>query len=180
MSAPATPQDAAPAAPPAAPEPAPAPPTQESNYAIQLLNEVCLPLIHHADVKAIAKAHGFRSSHDTWTLKLDAGKSIALSPPSRANPTVCSLNIAFEVDQWRPIVEALNNWAYGHNPPLALLYQGYKPASGLTTTWSWQVNAPEGNLGLAFNVSKKSNGSPAGGKYDIGALLVTDTRPSGT
>jgi hypothetical protein len=170
--APADATQPAPAAPaePAAP-PAPAPP--EALYAIQALDKVCGPLIQKGDLKEIAKANGFRNKRGIYVMKLDDGKSITLSPPSVANPTVCRLTVTFDTGNWRPIVETLNTWAYNQRPQLALLYQGFVPLSGNSTTWSWEVTQANGRRGLAFNVIK-------GDKLDQGNLIFTDSLPPGS
>ncbi|HEX8233714.1 MAG TPA: hypothetical protein VF559_10280 [Caulobacteraceae bacterium] len=171
---PAAPATAAPgsaAQPPAEPEaPPPAPPTEESRYLVQALETVCGPLLQGQQAKAVAKAAGYRVTRDGIQLKLSGGRSITVIPPTQSNPTICRANIAFAVDQWRPIVEGLNAWAYAHQPPLTLLYQGYRPMTGTTTTWSWEAAGPP-KLGLGFTATKKANGSPSGKGVDLGTLV---------
>jgi hypothetical protein len=103
-------------------------------------------------------------------MKVEGGKTITLIPPSVANPTVCTLQVTFDTGNWRPVVEAINAWAYRQNPQLTLLYQGYVPLSGNSTTWSWEASSPMGQRGLAFNVVK-------GAQFDTGMLIYRDTIP---
>jgi hypothetical protein len=169
--APAAPTDpAAPPAPAAEPAPPPAPPPPEAAYALQALQQVCTPLLHKGDLKKVTRAGGFRQSRGAYSLKVEGGKTITLIPPSVANPTVCQLQVTFDTGNWRPVVEAINNWAYAQNPQLVLLYQGYVPLDGNSTTWSWEASTPMGQRGLAFNVVK-------GPKLDTGMLIFRDTIP---
>jgi hypothetical protein len=170
--APAPTDPAAPPAPAAEAAPAapPAPPPPEAAYATQALEQVCFPLLRDGDIKQVTKAGGFKNSRGMYVLKLAGGKTITLSPPSVANPRVCSLNVEFDQGNWRPVVEALNDWAYRQVPQLQILYQGFVPLSGNSTTWSWEVTLPQGRRGLAFNVVK-------GKKFDQGNLIFTDTLP---
>lgn len=176
MAAPAAQPMAAPAE-PAPPPPPPPPPTGDALYLLQALDSVCTPLINKADMKALAKSTGYkRNARDgSLTLKLEGGKSIVVSPPSAANPTVCRILFNFGVEEWRPMVEALNNWSYARTPPLQLLYQGYKPINGSTTTWSWEVNSPQLQSGLAFNLRKNADGAPSGkgGKTDVADVVFS-------
>ena len=162
----------APAEPPAPPPPPP-PPSGDALYLIQALESVCMPLISKADPKALMKATGYKRNRDGMILKLQTGKSILVSPPSSANPTVCRILFSFGVDEWRPMVEALNNWSYSRTPPLQLLYQGYKPINGSTTTWSWEVNDGRIQSGLAFNLRKNADGTPAGKKVDLADVVFS-------
>lgn len=146
--------------------PPPAPPTGDVLYVIQALETVCLPLINKQPVKAVVKATGYKARREGLTLKLEGGKSIVVTPPTVANPTICRILVSFGVDEWRPMVEGLNNWAYARTPALQMLYQGYRPINGSTTTWSWELNTPELRSGLAFNLRKKADGSPAGKGVD--------------
>lgn len=151
--------------------PPPAPPTGDVLYVIQALETVCLPLINKQPVKAVTKATGYKARRDGLTLKLEGGKSIVVTPPSVSNPTICRMVVSFGVDEWRPMVEGLNNWAYARTPPLQMLYQGYRPINGSTTTWSWEMNTPDLRSGLAFNLRKKADGSPAGKGVDMADVV---------
>ncbi|MGZ8362218.1 MAG: hypothetical protein ACXW3D_00020 [Caulobacteraceae bacterium] len=165
MAAPAAPTVETPAPPP--------PPTGDVAYLIQALETVCQPLINKEPVKAVSKRTGYRSGRDGLTLKMPSGRTIVVVPPSVANPTLCRMTYGFNVDEWRPVVEGLNNWAYTRNPPLLLLYQGYKPVNGTTTTWSWELNTPQLNSGLAFNVRKNPDGSPVGRGFDVADVVYS-------
>jgi hypothetical protein len=162
------------AAPPAEEAPPPAPPTEESQYLVQALDSVCNPLLQGQDAKAVAKAARYRHNRrdNSLELKLSAGKSLLVTPPTKANPTVCRVAVNFGVDQWRPIVEGLNNWAYAQTPQLTLLYQGYRPMTGITITWAWQYAGPPAK-GLAFTANKKADGSPLGRGVDQGLLVYS-------
>ena len=151
----------------------PAPPPPEALYAPQALEKDSAPLNQKPDEKATMKANGFRNTRGEWVMKLDGGKTITVYPPSVANPTVCRMVVTFDTGNWRPLVEHFNSWAYAQTPQLALLYQGFVPLDGTSTTWSWEITQTNGRRGLAFNVIK-------GNKLDQGNLIYTDSLPAGS
>ncbi len=183
---PQPPASAAPA-PAAAPAPSAAPvqpilpetqdlpkPTGEAIPMIDLMEQACLPLIAKQDVKSVTKANGLKKTRDGLVLRLPGVQQITVSPPTNANPEICTLTIRYEVDQSKPLVDALFVWAATRMPPLPPLSSDYKPTPTLTT-WSWAVDTGQMKEGLVFTIRKKPDGSPVGRGYDEATLLLSKT-----
>jgi len=172
------PPAAAPAPPPPPPPPPPQPPpalpqpTGEAAQVINLIDKACLPLIAKQDVKAVMAATRLKKARDGLVLQLGGAQKITLAPPTTANPEVCTLTINYDVDQAKPIVDALFVWAVQQNPPLPPLSSAYQPSPGLMS-WSWAVDTGQVHAGLVFTTRKTPDGRPLGKNYDVATLLVT-------
>ncbi len=186
--APAPPPAAAPApTPPAAVDAAPAPvapqpvappplpaPTGQAAYLISLIDKACTPLVGGQDIKTVAAANGLKKSRDTWNLVLPGVQHFALSPPTLANPHVCSISLTYDVDQTKPLVDALFVWAVQQTPSLPPLSSAYQSGPGVTS-WSWALDTDQGQEGLVFTAHKTPDGKPLAKNADMATVLFSKT-----
>ncbi len=139
---------------------------------ISLIDKACVPLVQGQDAKAVAAANGLKKSRDGWALVLTGVQRITVVPPTVANPHVCTLNIAYDIDQSKPLVDALFVWAVQQTPPLQPLSSAYQPSPG-QLSWTWAVDTGQGQEGIAFTTQKTPDGKPVGKTYDVATLLFS-------
>jgi hypothetical protein len=154
---------------PAAPA---APPSGVGGSVIQVIEKACLPLIHGENIKAVSAAAGLKRSHDQWMLPLQGVEQVTLAPPTLANPHVCSLNLSYEVDGTKALVDALSGWAAAQNPPLAAQDAGYQLSPGVTS-WTWTSDTTGAHEALVFNAQRSPDGKPLGRNADVGVVLFS-------
>jgi hypothetical protein len=140
---------------------------------VQVIEKACLPLIHGQTIKSVAAAAGLKRSRDAWILPLPGGvEQVMLSPPTTANPNVCTMNVSYAVDQTKTLVDALSGWAAAQTPPLAPQDAGYQLSPGVTS-WSWTSDTTEAHEALVFNAQRSPDGKPLGRNADIGTVLFS-------
>ena len=178
--APPPPPAAAPAAAPApvapqpeAPPPLPAPIGQAA-YMISMIDKVCTPLVAGQDIKSVAAANGLKKTREAWVLALPGVQRFSVTPPTAANPHVCSVAINYDVDQSKPLVDALFVWAVQQTPSLPPLSSAYQSSPGITS-WSWAVDSGQGQEGVVFTIQRTPDNRPAGKGYDVATLLFSKT-----
>ncbi len=168
---PAPAETISPPAPPPGPPPAAAP-TGEAAQVLALIQNVCIPLIQKQDIKAVAQTNGLKRSGDRLVLQLAGVERITISPPTQANPTVCTLTVNHQIDQSKPIVDALTGWAAAQNPPVPPLSAGYQASPGMLG-WSWALDTNQMHEGLVLTVQKTPDGKPLGKGYDVSTVLFS-------
>jgi len=160
---------------PPAPPPAPPPPTGEAAAVISMIDKACTPLIRGQSIKSVADANGLKHARDDdWVLPLQGVERITLTPPTYANPHVCTLTVNLEIDQSKPIVDALNGWAAAQTPSMAPLSTAYQSSPGVTS-WSWAGDTQQVHEGLVFSAQKQPDGKPVGHGYDVATVLFSLT-----
>jgi hypothetical protein len=148
-----------------------APPSGIGASVAQVIDKACLPLIHGQNIKTVAQAVGLKRSHDAWILPLAGGvEQITLSPPTTANPDVCTLNLSYEVDGTKALVDTLSGWAAAQTPPLAAGDAAYQLSPGVTS-WTWTSDTAEAHEALVFNAQRTPDGKPLGRNADLGVIL---------
>lgn len=148
------------------------PPSGVGPYVTSTIEKVCLPLIRGQDIKSVVQAAGLRKSHDDWVLQLQGVEKITVSPPTQANPSVCTLTVNYEVDQTGALVGALTAWAAAQMPPLPPLDTAYHP-NPQVTSWSWALDTGQSHEGLVLNAQKTADGKPIGRNSDVGVVLFS-------
>ena len=154
---------------PAAPS---APSSGVGGSVAQVIEQACLPLIHGQNIKSVAAALGLKRSRDQWMLPLPGVAQVLLSPPTTANPNVCTLNVSYEVDQTKALVDSLSGWAAAQTPPLAPQDAGYQLSPGVTS-WSWTSDTAQAHEALVFNAQRDADGKPLGRNADVGTILFS-------
>jgi hypothetical protein len=160
----------------AEPAAAPAAPAGIAPTVINLIEKACLPMIKRQDPKAVATSLGMKRSHDDWVLLLPGVQKVTLTPPTGANPTVCILQLNYELDGAKALVDALSAWSAAQTPPLVMLGNAFSNTPG-TTGWSWSVEADQMQEGLVFNAQRTADNKPLGRGYDVGTVLFSYKGP---
>lgn len=199
---PATPPAAAPAAPPAAPAPdaSAAPPAQpavspqdeakaklaaitgDGAQIIQTLDKVCIPLVRGGNFEQIMKANGYKLNRrdQTWSVQLGTTSkdySITMSAPG-ANKDVCRGEVHYALNQDKPIVEAVNIWAFLHQPELeATANYVAVDADGIKRVRkSWEALTPSSSTAVNFSTWTKPDDSSLNAKYSTGELFYQERK----
>jgi hypothetical protein len=179
-SAPA-PAGATPAAPVEQPPPAPALPTSgDGAQVIQALEKVCIPAVRGQGLDAAAKAAGLKQNKrdGTWVMPLASGRDYAIVfQPQFSQTNVCHAEIHYAVGQDKPIVGALNIWAYLHKPELMLQanYVAVDADGVKRIRKSWEhVEANGASTAVNFSVERKPDDSPLNARFDTGQLFYQE------
>jgi hypothetical protein len=190
--APAAPA-AAPAATPAAPGAAPttsasppaaaapvAPPqrptTGDGAQLLDVIDRVCVPLVKGGDIDQLSKAAGFKKTRNGYVATLGAKPYQVVLAPQGSNKKVCNLTINYAIGQEKPIVSALNVWAFLHQPELKLqrsdIIDG--PDGIKRTTTSWEHFTDTTSIGLVFVQERNIDNSPMDKRSDRATLLYSE------
>jgi len=127
---------------------------------VATLQQVCLPVLHGADVKASASAAGFRQKDGEWVLTIDSDRRIELSPPDAANPHVCAATIYARPTSTAALRQALNTWANAQTPPLTQVAPSGASAAPGWSSASWRGQTASGTLGIALGQQQPTQGEP--------------------
>lgn len=177
-------QPEAPAA-PAAGEPPPTLPTSgDGAQVLQALEKVCIPAVRGQGLDAAAKAAGLKQNRreGTWAMPLSSGRDYAIVfQPQYSQTNVCQAEVRYAVGQDKPIVSALNVWAFLQQPKLTLgaNYVNVDADGIKRIRKSWEhVAAGGATRAVNFSVQRKPDDSPLNPKFDTGMLFYQE-RPAG-
>jgi hypothetical protein len=175
------PTSAAPAAPAAPGEAAPTLPTSGDGAAvIKALDQVCVPAVRGQGLDAAAKAAGLKQNRrdETWTMPLGSGRDyVIIFQPQFSQKNVCQAEVRFAVGQDKPIVSAINIWAFLHKPELEprANYVAVDADGVKRTRRSWEHVEPNGaSVAVNFSVERKPDDSPINSRYDTGQLFYQE------
>jgi hypothetical protein len=184
--APATPAGAAPqgAAPPgegaAAAAAAPSlPTTGDGAVVLDVLEKVCVPLVHNGNLDQLAQANGFKKNRrdGTWVKPLGGDKNytITMLPPG-VNKDVCQAEIHFAVGQDAPIYKAINVWAFMHRPELIQTanYVAVDADNVKRVRRSWEHQESSSSTAVNFTTWRKPDDTPLNRAYDTGMLFYQE------
>ena len=185
--APAAPAPAAPAAaapPAAAPaEPPPSLPTSgDGAQVLQALEKVCIPAVRGQGLDAAAKAAGLRSNkrEGTWIMPLSSGRDYAIVfQPQFSQTNVCQAEVHYAVGQDRPIVSALNVWAFMQEPKLVLQanYVNVGADGVRRVRKSWEHVAANGaSQAVNFSIERKPDDTPLNARFDTAMLFYQERK----
>lgn len=174
---------AAPAAEPAAPaEPAPPPPTLPTTgdgaEVISVVNNICVPSVRGASVESVAKPLGFKFNRraNAWSKTMGAKPYEISVLPKGSNENVCNVTIKYAVGQAKPIVNALNIWAFLHQPDMPMQRNDFiVGADGIKRiTLSWEYFTDKESTGLVLVQLKNPDDSPLDKKFDQATILYSE------
>jgi hypothetical protein len=187
-----TPTPAAPAAPaptaaaPAAAAPAEPPPTLPTSgdgaQVLQAIEKVCIPAVRGQGIDAAAKAAGLKQNRrdGTWTMPLASGRDYAIIiQPQFSQANVCQAEVHYAVGQDRPIIGALNVWAFLQEPKLVLQanYVNVDADGVKRTRKSWEhVEASGASRAVNFSIQRKPDDTPLNAKFDTGMLFYQERK----
>lgn len=179
---PATPAGAAPqgVTPEAGPPPA-LPTTGDGAVIINVLEKICVPIVRGQSLDAVAKANGMKLNRrdQTWSMPLGGDKNyqvIILSQGS--NKDVCQGEVHYATGQDKPIVAAINTWAFLHQPELVLQanYVNVDPDGIKRVRKSWEHLESNASTAVNFSTESKPDGSPLNSRYDTATLFYQERK----
>ncbi|MFN3583558.1 hypothetical protein [Phenylobacterium sp.] len=186
-------QDVAQPADPTAPTPAPAaeqpaapaptlPTTGDGAAVISVLDNICVPAVRGQKLDDLAKAQGFKlNKRDmTWSKPLGGAKAYqVILFPQGSNKDSCFGEVHFAIGQDAPITQALNVWAFVHQPPLDPTANYTQPVDpdGLTRVRrSWENVQSNSSTGLNISTVRKPDGSPVNKAYDLATFQYQERK----
>ena len=139
-----------------------------------------MPAVRGQGLDAAAKAAGLRQNRrdQTWTMPLPSGRDyMIIFQPQYSQKNVCQAEVRFAVGQDKPIVSAINVWAFLHKPELVLQANYVNvDADGIKRVRkSWEHVEPNGaSTAVNFSIERKPDDSPLNGRYDTGMLFYQE------
>jgi hypothetical protein len=178
---------AAPAAPAEAPPPPPSLPTSGDGATIlQVLEKICVPLVRGGNLDEIAKANastmGLKKNRrdNTWQMPLNAtSKDYNITfAPSGVNKDVCRAEVHYAVGEDKPIVSAINIWAFLHQPELILQanYVAVDPDGIKRVRKSWEHLEANASTAVNFSTWTKPDDSSLNAKFSTGELYYQERK----
>jgi hypothetical protein len=158
-----------------APPPPPPPPTDPVTIqALNVLENVCKPIVTGGDLATIAKAQGFRKNRDnSWTLRLTKPYQITVLPQG-VNANVCNMEILHAVNGDAPITVGVHNYAIQRG---YTLYRNDEYTTDLKRhTRSWELAGEGQTEALVLVTEKKPDGSPVVKNADRTTLMYSLTK----
>jgi hypothetical protein len=173
---------AAPEAPPPAPaEPPPVLPTSgDGALVLQAIEKICIPAVRGEGIDTAAKAAGLKGNRrdSTWTMPLGGARDyVIIFQPQYSQTNVCRAEIRYAVGQDRPIVSAINIWAFLQEPKLVLQanYVAVDADGIKRIRKSWEYVAADGaSRAVNFSVQRKPDDTPLNPKFDTGMLFYQE------
>jgi len=167
------------AAAPVIPAPPPLPTEGVSARVLQVLDQVCLPMIRQpgSDQKAMAKTLGLKKTREdnTWEMKLDGVNRVAVRMPNASNVSSCDLTVKYDVGQSQAVINGLIAW--GANQPVPLQQdkagESYVIDNINYATTNWVAYSASTRMGLAFTEQKKTDGSPVAKNADQATVSMS-------
>lgn len=180
-SAPVPPADATAATPVAeAPPPPPSlPTTGDGAVILSLLEKVCVPMVRGGNFDALAKAAGMKKNRrdGSYVIGLGGDKTytVTIFPPG-SNKDVCQGEVHYALGQDKPIVSAINIWAFLHEPELILQanYVNVDPDGVKRVRKSWEHLETNSSIAVNFSTWRKPDDTPLNAKYDTGSLFYQE------
>ncbi len=182
--APAPPAEAQPA-PPAAEPPPPPPTLPTTGYgyeAVQIVEQVCVPLVNGQQMKDIGKKLGFKMNRrdETWSRQFGPDKTYSvIVQPQFSQKSLCTAELRYPMGQDVEIAKALNVWAFIHQPPLdptANYTQPQDPDGLKRVRRSWEHLTANESIGLNFSTVRKPDDSLVNPKWDMGVVSYQERK----
>ncbi|HKR88171.1 MAG TPA: hypothetical protein VJS38_08330, partial [Phenylobacterium sp.] len=160
------------------------PTTGDGAQVLQALEKVCIPAVRGQGLDAAAKAAGLKGSRrdGTWTMPLSGGRDYAIIfQPQFSQTNVCHAEIHYAVGQDKPIVTALNIWAFMQEPKLVLqanyVNVGADGVKRVRKSWEqMQAGGGASSRAVNFSVERKPDDSPLNAKFDTGQLFYQEQK----
>jgi hypothetical protein len=157
------------------------PTTGDGAQVINLLQNVCVKSVATGDLDSAAKAAGMKKDRRSgaWSIGLgtDRNYSVAIQPQG-SNKNVCQAEIHYAIGQEKPIVNALNIWAFLHQPEMPLQRNDFVvgPDGVKRVTLSWEYYTDKESTGLVLVQQKKADGTPLNARFDTATLLYSERK----
>jgi hypothetical protein len=157
------------------------PTTGDGAAVINLLQNVCVKSVATGDLDSAAKAAGMKKDRRSgaWMMGLGTDRNYSLAvQPQGSNKNVCQVEIHYAIGQEKPIVNALNVWAFLHQPEMPLQRNDFVvgPDGVKRITLSWEYYTDKESTGLVLVQQKKADGTPLNARFDTATLLYSERK----
>ncbi|HEY3695235.1 hypothetical protein [Phenylobacterium sp.] len=154
------------------------PTTGDGATVLNVLQNVCVPAVKAGDLDARAKALGMKKSRNgVWSIGLGGDKAYTVAvQPQGSNRNVCQVEIHYAVGTEKPIVTALNIYAFLHQPEMPMQRNDFIVGQDniKRVTLSWEYYTDKVSTGLVLVQQKKADGSPLNPRFDTASLLYSE------
>jgi hypothetical protein len=155
------------------------PTTGDGAVVLNVLQTVCVPSVKAAGgLDARAKALGMKKNRDgVWSMGLGGDKAYTLAiQPQGSNKNVCQVEIHYAVGAEKPIITALNIYAFLHQPEMPMQRNDFIVGQDNVkrVTLSWEYYTDKESTGLVLVQQKKADGTPLNAKFDTASLLYSE------
>lgn len=172
------PMEPAPSPPPAAAPAKTLPTSGDAAQFLSVLDRVCTPLLNGAKPADVIAAAGLRKGReDALYLPLDGGKRINITPPRYNNPTICALDVVYDVGGGDAVFNALDAWASLHPTVLAPLRvrEQSQIDNELHIISSWTGAGAKATEGLLLVQRKRADGGPLSANREQAQIIYSLT-----
>ncbi|HEX6861084.1 MAG TPA: hypothetical protein VF138_12900 [Caulobacteraceae bacterium] len=154
--------------------PVPAPVQQASDpttlQVLNVLENVCRPLVAGGDPAEVSKPLGFRKKKNTFVMALGKPQQIILVP-SATNRNVCNLEVDHAIGGDKDLTIGLHNWAMARG---YTLYRNDEYTTDLKRhTRSWELTKDGKSEALVLVTEFKPDGSSVGRKTDHSTVMFS-------
>jgi len=158
-------------APPAPPPPPPAPTDPTTIQVLNIVEQVCKPLVQGGDLPSLAKPLGFKKNRDgMWVLSMGKPYQIGILPPG-SNQNVCDVDIMHSVGGDQPLTVGVHNYAIARG---YTLYRNDEYTTDLKRhTRSWELTANGKTEALVLVTERNPDGSSVGKNADHSTLMYS-------
>ena len=175
----ATPEASAPA--PAAEPPPTLPTTGDGAVILNIIDKVCVPLVRGGKLDDLAKANGFKLNRreGTWVKPLGGDKNYNVTMfPVGINKDVCRGEVHYAIGGEKPIVSAINVWAFLHQPELILQanYVSVNADGVKRVQKSWEHLDSTSSTAVNFTTATKPDDTPLNPKFATGEIYYQERK----
>jgi hypothetical protein len=144
---------------------------------VTTVERICLPLIGGQGIQTVASTTGLNRRDGDWIVRISDRSQIRISPPGRANPTICTGEVVYPQGGEGPILEALDAWAAARSPAMTKSKSRAETRSGdlQYRASAWFGPSPTGTTAVVFTEQKELDGRPLEGDRDRAMLVVSVT-----
>jgi hypothetical protein len=156
-----------------------APTTGDGAVVLNVLQNVCVPSVKSAGgLDNRAKALGMKKNRDgVWSMGLGGDKAYTVAvQPQGSNKNVCQVEIHYAIGAEKPIITALNIYAFLHQPEMPMQRNDFIVGQDNVKriTLSWEYYTDKESTGLVLVQQKKADGTPLNPKFDTASLLYSE------
>jgi len=157
------------------------PTTGDGASVLNVLQNICIPAVKSGNLDTVAKAAGMKKDRraGTWSMGLGADRNYSIVIQAQgSNKNVCQVDLHYAVGGEKPIVSALNVYAFLHQPELTLQRNDFVVGDDgvKRVTLSWEYYTDKESTGLVLVQQKKPDGTPLNPRFDTATLLYSERK----
>jgi hypothetical protein len=157
------------------------PTTGDGAVILNIIDKVCVPLVRGGKLDDLAKANGFKFNRreGTWVKPLGGDKNYNVTMfPVGINKDVCRGEVHYAIGEEKPIVSAINVWAFLHQPELILQanYVSVNADGVKRVQKSWEHLDATSSTAVNFTTATKPDDTPLNSKFATGELYYQERK----